>query len=156
LPKPCDSPTSCLRLTDQPLEPILISKLWTPRSTDVTFPEQPTPPKKKQRALLWSLDFSFKTSHIWPRHKKIFLQILTLVVPLWHCDCPGTPSEFPSLTQQALLQVMHSFVKEDACFWKYKVKRQGPRVLSLHQYSGSAQPASSFPSILATDGRRKS
>jgi hypothetical protein len=52
LPKPCDSPTSCLRLTDQTLEPILISKLGTPRSTNVTFREQPKKKKKRSIAMV--------------------------------------------------------------------------------------------------------
>jgi hypothetical protein len=49
--------------------------------------------------------------------------MLTLFIPLWHRDCPGMPSEYPSLTLQALLQVMHpfveevAFVKEAACSW---------------------------------------
>jgi hypothetical protein len=52
--------------------------------------------------------------------------MLTLVIPLWHRDCPGTPSEYLSLTFQALLQVTHPFVKEEA-FVK-EAKRQNPRV----------------------------
>jgi hypothetical protein len=59
--------------------------------------------------------------------KKSFLQVLTLVIPLWHNDCPGMPSEYPSLTLQALLQVTHPFVKAvafhlAACFWWYRLK----------------------------------
>jgi hypothetical protein len=64
--------------------------------------------------MLWSPDLSFKTPYTFGLSIKGFLQILTLVIPLWHCDCPGTPSEFPSLTLQALLQVIYPFVKEVA------------------------------------------
>jgi hypothetical protein len=83
-----------------------------PKSTNVTFWEQPK--KKKNRCCPWSLNFSFKISYTFDLSIKIFLKILTLVIPLWPCDCPGTPSEYPSLTLQAPLQVMHPFVKEVA------------------------------------------
>jgi hypothetical protein len=84
----------------------------------------------------------FKTSYTFSLSIKNFLQILTLVILLWHCDCSGTPSKHPSLILQALLQVIHSFVKEVAihlvaCFWWYKAKRQDPR--GFHWVSRVAQ-----------------
>jgi hypothetical protein len=42
----------------QPFETILIPKLWSPKSTNVVFWEQP-----KKWALLWFPDLSFKTSY---------------------------------------------------------------------------------------------
>jgi hypothetical protein len=49
--------------------------------------------------------------HFWPQHKQFFPPNITLVIALWHWDCPGTPSECPSLP----LQAVHPFVKEGAC-----------------------------------------
>jgi hypothetical protein len=43
--------------------------------------------------------------------------MLTLVILLWHYDCLGTSSKYPSLTLQALLQVIHPFVKGIAIHW---------------------------------------
>jgi hypothetical protein len=56
--------------------------------------------------------------------------MLALVVPLWNYNCPGAPSEHPSVTLQAVLQVLHPFIKEvafhlAASFWWRNLKYLG-------------------------------
>jgi hypothetical protein len=56
--------------------------------------------------------------------------MLVLVVPLGKYVYPGSPSEHPSLTLQALIQVIHTFIKQvafhlAACFWWRHLKYLG-------------------------------
>jgi hypothetical protein len=105
---PFPAPPHALSLTNPALGANSYLKVMVPKSTNITFRNN------KKWALLWSLNFSFKISYTFGLSIKVFLQTLTLVVPLWHCDRAGTPSEYTSLTFQAPLQVMHPFVKEVA------------------------------------------
>jgi hypothetical protein len=43
--------------------------------------------------------------------------MVALVVPLWNYDFPGAPSEHPSLTFQARLHVLHTFLKRYPSIW---------------------------------------
>jgi hypothetical protein len=90
-------------------------ELWSPRSANVTFQEQPK--KKKKKGHCYGLQTShLKLPTLWPQHKK-FPPNIDTSNSLWHCDCPGTSFDHPSLTLQVLLQVIHPFVKEIAFHW---------------------------------------
>jgi hypothetical protein len=114
---PLPPPHACPSLTYPALGVYSYLKVTVPKKHYCNLPGT------AEKRFAKSLDLFKNFSHLQPQHKKVFPQILTLIIPLWHCECPGTPSEFPSLTLQALLQVMHpfvkevAFVKEAACFW---------------------------------------
>jgi hypothetical protein len=89
-----------------------ILKVMVPKSTNVTFQEQ------QKWALRWSLNFSFKISYTFGLSIKIFFpQNINISCPCGTVIALGHPSECPSLTLQAPLQVTHPFVEEAAWFW---------------------------------------
>jgi hypothetical protein len=141
---PIPHPTSCLG-TDQPrLGANSYLKVMVPKSTNVTF-------QKQQNGHCYASHLKFPI--LLPQHKNFFPPNINTSCPLWHCDCPRTSSEYTSLTLQALLQVMHPFVKEAACCWL-----KG-RILEFLFLTASIRwliLTQSLPSVLVTDSRKKS
>jgi hypothetical protein len=83
---PTPSPPHALGLSNSALGTNSYLKVMVPKSTNVTFWEQ-----QKKWALLWSLNFSFRISYTFVLSIKIFLQILTLVIPCGGVIALGLP-----------------------------------------------------------------
>jgi hypothetical protein len=83
---PLPAPPHSLGHWTQPLKANCYLKVIVPKSTNVTFQEQ------QKWVLLWSLNFSFKTSYTFGFSVKILsLQILALVIPYGTVIALGYP-----------------------------------------------------------------